>query len=154
MTTRPTTQSVPPRSDADRRGATRLRTGQALTILVGLFLGFDAITHVLKVSQVVDASRALGFDPDVMPVVGIVEALCLLLFLVPRTSLLGAVLLSGYLGGAVSAQLRIDAPLLSTLLFPVYTGVAVWAALWLRDDASAASCASRAAQGIPWGPKD
>jgi membrane protein DedA with SNARE-associated domain len=106
--------------------------GQALTVLVSLFLAFDAIGHVLKVSQVVAASRSLGFDPDVMRAVGILELLLLLLYLVPRTSVIGAVLLTGYLGGAVSAQLRIGAPLLSTLLFPVYIGVVVWAGLWLR----------------------
>jgi membrane protein DedA with SNARE-associated domain len=130
MTTQPTTRLITPHDrPSDRVGP---RVGQALTVLVSLFLAFDAIGHVLKVSQVVAASRSLGFDPDVMRAVGILELLLLLLYLVPRTSLIGAVLLTGYLGGAVSAQLRIDAPLLSTLLFPVYIGVVVWVGLWLR----------------------
>jgi DoxX-like protein len=63
----------------------------------------------------------------------VLELACLALYVVRRTSLLGAVLLTGYLGGAFCAQLRIDAPLFSTLLFPVYTGVVVWAGLVLRD---------------------
>jgi hypothetical protein len=88
---------------------------------------------VLNIAVVRDSARVLGFDPDLMPLIGVIELLCLALYVVPRTSPLGAVLLTGYLGGALCAQLRIDAPLLSTLLFPVYVGVAVWAGLWLRD---------------------
>jgi hypothetical protein len=147
-----TTQSTTRHADESvgNGGKTRLRIGQALTALVGLFLAFDAVSHLLKVPQVVDASKALGFDPDTMPVVGGIELLCLLLYLVPRTSVVGAVLLTGYLGGAVSAQLRIDAPLLSTLLFPVYVGVVSWAALWLRDAGTPTSCTLRAAQGVRW----
>lgn len=100
--------------------------------MTGVFLIFDGVTHVLKVTAVVDASRTLGFDPDVMPLIGAIEVLCLLLWLVPRTAVLGAVLLTGYLGGAVAAQLRIDAPVASTTLFPVYVAIFVWIAL-LRD---------------------
>jgi hypothetical protein len=85
------------------------------------------------VSQVVSASRALGFDPDVMPVVGAIELVCLIVYLAPRTAVLGAVLLTGYLGGAISAQLRIEAPLLSTTLFPLYLGIVVWLTVYLRD---------------------
>jgi hypothetical protein len=68
-----------------------------------------------------------------MPLIGVLELVCLGLYVVRRTSLIGAVLLTGYLGGALCAQLRIDAPLFSTLLFPVYVGAVVWAGLWLRD---------------------
>ena len=68
-----------------------------------------------------------------MPVIGTVLAVCLALYLVPRTAILGAVLLTGYLGGAVCAQLRIEAPLFSTMLFPVYFGTLVWVALYLRS---------------------
>ena len=116
------------------RTTTGVRVGQMLTALVTAFLLFDAVIHVLKIAPVVDDARALGFDPGVMPVVGVLELVCLGLYVVPRTSPLGAVLLTGYLGGAFCAQLRIDAPLLSTLLFPVYTGVVVWAGLYLRDE--------------------
>jgi hypothetical protein len=77
--------------------------------------------------------RTLGFDQGAAVGIGLLELACVALYLVPRTAVLGAVLLTGYLGGAVAAQLRIDAPLFSTLLFPVYVGVALWVALWLRD---------------------
>ncbi|MDX6299011.1 MAG: hypothetical protein QOF53_225, partial [Nocardioidaceae bacterium] len=118
MTSQPTTHGTTRQAAlrVRRSGKMRLRAGQALTLLVGLFLAFDAVSHLLTMPQVVDAAKALGFDPDTMPLVGAVELLCLVLYLVARTSVLGAVLLTGYLGGAVSTQLRIDAPLLSTLL--------------------------------------
>jgi len=125
MTTLTTPRSVP--------STTAARTGLVLTALVTAFLLFDAVIHVLEIPAVVDGARTLGFDPGLMPVIGVLELVCLALYVVPRTSLLGAVLLTGYLGGAFCAQLRVDAPLFSTLLFPVYTGVVVWAGLCLRD---------------------
>ena len=152
MTSQPTTQDTTRKAALPVRlsGRMRLRAGQTLTLLVGLFLAFDAVSHLLKTPHVTDAAKALGFDPDTMPIVGAVELLCLVLYLAPRTSVLGAVLLTGYLGGAVSTQLRIDAPLLSTLLFPIYLGVALWVALWLRDADTPANLARRAAQGVRW----
>jgi len=119
------------RVDVPSRSARR--AGQVITTLVVAFLLFDAVIHVLQVQPVRDAMTTLGFDPGDAVLIGVLELACLALYVVPRTSVLGAVLLTGYLGGAFCAQLRIDAPVLSTLLFPVYTGVAVWAALWLRD---------------------
>jgi hypothetical protein len=112
---------------------TAARVGQVVTVLVTAFLAFDAVIHVLNIAPVVDGSRKLGFDPDLMPYIGVLELACLTLYAVRRTSVIGAVLLTGYLGGAFCAQLRIDAPLWSTLLFPVYVGVLVWAGLYLRD---------------------
>ena len=97
------------------------------------FLLFDAVIHVLDIAVVQEATAALGFPAGSAVVMGLVEFACLALYLVPRTAPLGAVLLTGYLGGAVAAQLRIEAPLFSTLLFPVYLGVLVWLGLWLRD---------------------
>ena len=114
-------------------GTTAVRIGRVVTALVAAFLAFDAVIHVLNIAPVVDGARTLGFDPDLMPLIGVLELLCLALYVVPRTSAIGAVLLTGYLGGAFCAQLRIDAPLFSTLLFPVYVGVLVWAGLYLRD---------------------
>ena len=77
----------------------------------------------------------MGFPAWTVPVIGATLLVCLVLYLVPRTAVLGAVLLTGYLGGAVCAQLRIEAPLFSTLLFPVYIGVLVWLGLYLRSAA-------------------
>jgi hypothetical protein len=111
------------------------RTGLVLTVLLALFLLFDAVTKLLSVSDVVTATQQMGFTAGAVPVIGSVLLVCLALYLIPRTSILGAVLLTGYLGGAVCAQLRIEAPLFSTLLFPVYFGVVVWVALYLRSAA-------------------
>ncbi|HEY0815919.1 MAG TPA: DoxX family protein [Pseudonocardia sp.] len=109
------------------------RTGVVLTVLIALFLLFDAVTKLLSLPDVVTATEQMGFSAAAVPVIGGVLLVCLALYLVPRTSILGAVLLTGYLGGAVCAQLRIDAPLFSTMLFPVYFGVLVWVALYLRS---------------------
>ena len=113
------------------RGARRL--GVALTAFVALFLLFDSVIHLLGIQPVVDSFAALGYPVAVAFGLGVLELLCIVLYLVPRTSVLGAVLLTGYLGGALSAQLRVDSPLFSTLLFPVYVGIVVWAGLFLRD---------------------
>ncbi len=116
-------------------GRTARRVGLALTALVTLFLLVDAVTKLLRVPAVVDATTTMGFPASAVPVIGGTLLACLALYLVPRTAVLGAVLLTGYLGGAVCAQLRIEAPLLSTLLFPVYVGVLVWLGLYLRSAA-------------------
>jgi DoxX-like family len=122
-------------SDAARVGRTARRVGLAITALVVLFLLVDAVTKLLRVSAVVEATVQMGFPASTVPIIGAVLLACLVLYVVPRTAVLGAVLLTGYLGGAVCAQLRIEAPVLSTLLFPVYTGVLVWLGLFLRSAA-------------------
>jgi len=116
------------------RTRTVVRIGQVVSALVTVFLLFDAVIHVAAIAPVVDGARTLGFDPDLMPLIGVLELLLVGLTLVRRTAVLGAVLLTGYLGGAFCAQLRIDAPVFSTLLFPVYVGVALWVGLYLRDE--------------------
>ena len=122
--------SVPPTA-SPRRAA--VRAGRGISWFLAAFLTFDAVIHVLNIAPVVEGSRTLGFDVDVMPWIGALELVLVVLYVVPRTAVLGAVLLTGYLGGAFCAQLRIEAPLFSTLLFPVYVGVALWLGLWLRD---------------------
>jgi hypothetical protein len=109
--------------------------GRALTGLVTLFLLFDSVTKLLRLRMVVDATAQMGFPASTVPIIGATLLGCLILHLVPRTAVLGAVLLTGYLGGAVCAQMRVEAPLFSTLLFPVYVGVLVWLGLWLRSAA-------------------
>lgn len=112
---------------------TAARAGQALSLLAGLFLLVDAVIHVLAIGPVVESFRDLGFADSAALPIGLVEFACLALYAIPRTAVLGAVLLTGYLGGAVAAHFRAESPLLSTTLFPVYVGVAVWAGLYLRD---------------------
>lgn len=110
-----------------------VRVGQAVSALVSAFLLFDAVIHILGIAPVVESFRELGFDPGVALPIGLLEVACLALYVVPRTSVLGAVLLTGYLGGAMCAHVRAESPLFSTTLFPVYVGIAVWVGLYLRD---------------------
>ena len=110
-------------------------TGWTITGLVTLFLLFDSVTKLLALPPVVEATVQMGFAAATVPVIGGTLLVCLALHLVPRTAVLGAVLLTGYLGGAVCAQLRVGAPLWTFLLVPVYTGVLVWLGLYLRSTA-------------------
>jgi hypothetical protein len=113
--------------------ATRRRTGWAVSALPAAFLLLDAVLHMLRPDAVVQSFADLGYPVDLALPLGMLEAVCLAVYLLPRTAPLGAVLLTGYLGGAVSAHVRVHDALLSTTLFPVYLGAALWAGLWLRD---------------------
>jgi hypothetical protein len=106
--------------------------GRVLSGLPALFLAFDGVIKVLNLQPVAEASQLLGLPVELAPGVGILLLACLTLYLLPRTAALGAVLLTGYLGGAISLQLRIGAPLFS-LIFPVLLGVLLWGGLYLRD---------------------
>ena len=110
-----------------------LWTGRALSGLAILFLVFDGVTKVLKVTQVMEASAQLQFPPWTIPVIGALLLFCTLIYAIPQTSVLGAVLLTGYLGGAVASQLRVGNPLFAETLFPIYFAVVVWAGLLLRE---------------------
>lgn len=112
---------------------TRSRTGWAVTALPAAFLLLDAALHVLRPDAVVQSFTDLGYPVDLARPLGMLELVCLALYLLPRTAPLGAVMLTGYLGGAVSAHARLHDAMASTTLFPVYLGAALWAGLWLRD---------------------
>lgn len=112
-----------------------VRSGWALTAFASAFLLFDSVIHILRIDPVVKGAAEFGLTSRAMLVIGLVELACLAVYLIPRTNVIGAVLLTGYLGGAVCAQAIAGAPVGSTLLFPVYVGVVVWAGLWLRDPA-------------------
>ena len=107
--------------------------GRVLTALPVLFLAFDVTIKLMKIQPVVDSFTQLGIPVELARVVGTVELICLALYCIPRTAVLGAMLLTGYLGGAVLTHLRIGSPLLSHTLFPIYIGIMLWGALWLRD---------------------
>jgi hypothetical protein len=108
-------------------------TGWVLTGLATAFLLFDTALHVGREAHAVAAFDELGWPQHLLVTVGLIEAACLLLYLVPQTSVLGAVLLTGYFGGAIATNLRVEKPLLSTVLFPVYLALFVWGGLWLRS---------------------
>lgn len=110
-----------------------LWTSRILTGLVVLFLLFDGVTKVMKVPVVLKACAQLGLPENLVATTGITLLVCTVLYVIPRTSILGAILLTAYLGGAVCIQLRVRNPLLSQTLFPVYFGVLVWLGLYLRE---------------------
>jgi len=107
--------------------------GLALTGVFTAFMVFDATIKIVKMKIVADTLVPLGYDPEVGFPIGIVEAVLLAFYLHPKTSILGAVLLTGLLGGAVATHLRVGSPWLSHTLFGVYLGVIAWGGLWLRD---------------------
>jgi DoxX-like family len=108
-------------------------TGRVISGLAVLFLLFDGVTKVMKVAPVMQASAQLGFPVSLIVAIGAVLLICTLIYVIPSTSVLGAILLTGYLGGAVAIQARIGNPLFETL-FPVIFGVLVWAGIFLRDN--------------------
>ena len=111
----------------------RRRAGRVASGLAVAFLLLDAGMKLARAAPALDATADLGFAPALAPVLGGVLLACVLVHVVPRTSALGAVLLTGYLGGAVAAHVRVENPLLTHVLFPVYLGVLLWAGLLLRD---------------------
>ncbi len=110
----------------------RLWSGRIVTGVTVLFLLADTAMHLANIAPVQQASARLGLPIALAPVIGVIELLCLAAYLVPRTAVLGAVLLTGYLGGAVAIQLRAGSPLFAEALFPIYVGVLVWGGLALR----------------------
>ena len=107
--------------------------GIVCTTVAALFLAFDTILKVLRLDPAVEGTTSLGYPADGVLWIGAIELLCLVLYLVPRTAVLGAVLMTGYLGGAVATHVRISSPLFTHTLFPVYVALLLWAGLYLRD---------------------
>ena len=104
-----------------------------MSTLAALFLIMDGVMKLVKPAFVVQATVQLGYPESVIIGLGIVLLACTVLYLIPRTAVLGAVLLTGYLGGAVATHVRIGDPLLTHTLFPVYISLLVWGGLFLRD---------------------
>ena len=117
------------RSTTNHRWAARIITGIPV-----LFLAFDVAIKMIQPPAVAEASAKLGLPIELSIPIGLVLLGCLALYLVPRTAPLGAVLLTGYLGGAVLAHVRVGDPMFSHILFPVYVGAFLWTGLYLRDD--------------------
>lgn len=110
-----------------------LWTGRVISGLVVLFLLFDSVGKFLKPAPVVEGTIKLGYPESAILGLGVVLTACTILYAFPLTSILGAILLTGYLGGAVATHVRVGDPLFSQLLFPVYVGVLLWLGLYLRD---------------------
>ena len=108
-------------------------TGRILTGIAILFLTFDAVIKLAGAKEAVEGTVQLGWQPHHLPIIGGIALVLLVLYIIPRTAPLGAVLWTGYFGGAVATQLRVDNPLFSHTLFPIYVAAIVWGGLYLRD---------------------
>lgn len=111
----------------------RLWTGRVIAGLISAFILMDAVMKFVKPPQVADAFVRTGWPLELSVTLGAILLTCLVLYLIPRTSVLGAILLTAYFGGAVATNLRLHEPLFSNTLFPVYFGMLTWLSLWLRD---------------------
>jgi len=109
-------------------------TGWIMSGAAALFLLFDATVKVLELPVAMEGTSQLGYPASVVFGLGLLQLACLVVYLVPRTSVLGAVLWTGYLGGAVATHVRVGNPLFSHVLFPIYVAVLLWGGLWLRDE--------------------
>jgi hypothetical protein len=111
----------------------RLWTGRILSTIPVLFMLMDGVMKLMKPDFVVKATVQLGYPENVIVPLGIIVLICTILYAVPRTAILGAILLTGYLGGAVSTHVRAGDPLFSHILAPVYFAVILWIGLYLRE---------------------
>jgi hypothetical protein len=112
----------------------RFWAGSILSALAVLFLLFDGVIKLIRIAPVVESFAQLGLPDHLAFGIGVLELVCVLLYVIPRTSVLGAILLTGYLGGAIVLHLRVGDPLFSHVLFPVYVGLLIWGGLFLRED--------------------
>jgi len=112
---------------------TAVWTGRALSALAILFLTFDGVAKLLQLAPVVAGSAELGYPASTVFPIGAVLLACVVLYAVPSTTLFGALFLTGYLGGAVATHVRVDNPLFTHTLFPLYVALFVWGGLYLRD---------------------
>jgi hypothetical protein len=121
----PTTTTAPSRR--------AVLAGKVLSIIAVLFLIFDSVTHTMLIPAGVEGFGKAGFPPGSARPIGIVEIVCLVLYVIPQTTVFGAILLTGYLGGAVATNVRMGLPFFGFVLAPVYVGIVLWLGVWLRD---------------------
>jgi hypothetical protein len=133
-TTLDSIRTASPATTSPATAAPRRWPGRVLSGIPAAFLAFDAAIKLANPAFVAEASVRSGVPPELSVGLGVLLAACLALYLIPRTAPIGAVLLTGYLGGAVLTHLRIGDPLISHTLFPIYVGALLWAGLYLRDD--------------------
>jgi hypothetical protein len=122
---------------AEAQGATqsksRLWTGRILSGLAVAFLLLDAVMKLMKVQPVLDAFLKVGWPTSLVIPIGTLLLVCVIVYVIPQTSVLGAILLTGYLGGAVATHVRVGDPLFSHALFPTYIALLLWGGLFLRE---------------------
>jgi hypothetical protein len=129
--------------DSAPLSARNVSAGHIVGALAVLFLLFDSVIKLLMLPAAVEGTANLGYPASVVFALGLVELACIIAYLVPRTSVLGAILLTGYLGGAIATHVRVGSPLFTHVLFPIYVAAAVWGSLYLRDSRVRALIAPR-----------
>jgi hypothetical protein len=114
--------------------AKRPWAGYIVTALPVLFLLLDAVGKFIKPAPVVEGTVQLGYQESIIVPLGVILLVSTVVYIIPRTAVIGAILLTGYLGGAVATHVRIANPLFTHMLFPVYLGIMIWLGLYLRDN--------------------
>ncbi len=114
--------------------STTRRIGWALSGITILFMLFDAAGKLALGSYVIEATTRIGYPVDAIRPIGVIALVCTVVYAIPRTAILGAVLLTGFYGGAVASKIRIEDPVFSSILFAVYLGLVTWGGLYLRDE--------------------
>ncbi len=122
-----------PDIQGDSTSKKMLWTGRIISAIAALFLLVDAVAKLFKPVPVVEGTVQLGYPESVIIGLGILLLICTVLYMIPRTSVLGAILLTGYLGGATATHVRVGGPLFA-ILFPGILGVLIWGGLFLRDE--------------------
>ncbi|MGV3622219.1 MAG: DoxX family protein [Archangium sp.] len=128
-----TTDIATPHFEAASSSNTMRWAGRIVSALGVLFLAFDGVFKLFAPPEAVQSTEALGWSASTLVGIGVLQLILLVLYVVPRTSVLGALLWTGYLGGAVATHVRIGNPLFSHVLFPTYIATLLWLGLWLRD---------------------
>lgn len=118
--------------DSTLKSRARLWAGRTITGFVVLFLVFDGFIKVIKDPHVLSATAELGYPQSSIVPIGLLVLACTIIYVIPRTAILGAILLTGYLGGAVASNVRIGHPAFECI-FPVIFGILAWAGIFLRD---------------------
>lgn len=127
MTTSPTlTQTAPSKA--------KVWTGRIMAGIVILFMLMDSIFKFIPNEQVIEGTTSLGFAVHHLPILGTLGLISIILYIIPRTEFVGAILLTAYWGGAIATHVRLDNPLFSHILFPVYLGLLAWGALYLKNE--------------------
>lgn len=112
----------------------KIWTGRIMAGTVILFMLMDSVFKFVTNEQVIEGTTSLGFQVHHLPIMGTLGLLSIILYIIPRTEVLGAILLTGYWGGAVATHVRLDNPLFTHILFTVYLGILAWGALYLKSE--------------------
>src|ERR1044072_743122 len=130
-----------PENKTNTSSKTMILIGWVITVLAILFMLMDSVMKLMKLEMVIDINKKLGYPESAIVPIGIVLLVCTLLYAFPRTAVIGAILLTGYLGGAVATQLRVSSPETNhgfggepfNIVFPFIIGALVWGGIYLRN---------------------